>query len=128
MSIKNRKEQRRVRHFRIRNRISRGTAERPRMAIFVSNKHMYVQFIDDLAMTTAAAVSTLKEKVGCNVAGAKALGEAAARAALEKGIKKVVVDRGGFKFHGRVKTIVESAVAAGLSITTDDTAQTEETK
>ncbi len=128
MSVKNRKEQRTLRHYRIRRRLSRGTAERPRMAIFVSNKHMYVQFIDDISMTTQAAVSTLKEKVGCNVAGAKVLGEAAARAAIEKGITQVVVDRAGFKFHGRVKTIVESAVAAGLRITNENAAQPEETK
>lgn len=127
MSCKNRKEQRVCRHLRVRCRISKGTAERPRMAIFVSNKHMYVQFIDDGAMNTVAAASSQTEKVKCNCEGAKALGAAAARVAQEKGIKIVVVDRAGFKYHGRVKTIVESAVAAGLSIS-DKAVKTEETK
>jgi len=122
MSLKNRKEQRAVRHQRIRRRISAGTAERPRMAIFVSNRYMYVQFIDDAAMATLASASTLKAGAKCNLEGAKVLGEAAAKAAQEKGIRTVVVDRAGYKYHGRVKTIVESAIAAGLSIT----AKTEE--
>lgn len=117
MSLKNRKEQRARRHLRIRRRISAGTAMRPRMAIYVSNKHMYVQFIDDAAMSTLASASSLKEKLGSNLEGAQALGAVAASAALEKGITKVVVDRAGFKYHGRVKTIVEAAVAAGLAIT-----------
>ncbi|MDY5954951.1 MAG: 50S ribosomal protein L18 [Kiritimatiellia bacterium] len=120
MSI-NRKEKRLARHARIRRRIGRGTAERPRMAVFVSNKHMYVQFIDDVAGRTLAAASTLKlEGCKCNLDGARQVGETAAAAAKEKGIKSVIVDRGGFKFHGRVKTIVDSAVAAGLSVTTEE--------
>lgn len=122
MSLKNRKEQRAARHMRIRRRISAGTAERPRMAIFVSNRYMYVQFIDDVAANTLASASTLKGGLKCNLEGAKALGEIAAKTALDKGIKVVVVDRAGYKYHGRVKTIVESAVAAGLSIS----AKTEE--
>lgn len=122
MSLKNRKEQRVARHKRIRRRISAGTAERPRMAIFVSNRYMYVQFIDDVAGNTLASATTLKGGLKCNLEGAKALGEMAAKAALDKGIKLVVVDRAGYKFHGRVKTIVEAAVAAGLSIS----AKTEE--
>lgn len=127
MSLKNRKEQRVRRHYRVRARLSKGTAERPRMAIFVSNKHMYVQFINDIAQTTVVAVSSLKDKVPCNVAGAEILGKAAAAAAIEKGVGRVVVDRAGFKFHGRVKMIVDSAVAAGLSITNEKPA-TEESK
>lgn len=122
MSLKNRKEQRAARHMRIRRRICAGTADRPRMAIFVSNRYMYVQFIDDVAANTLASASTLKGGLKCNLEGAKALGEIAAKAALDKGIKIVVVDRAGYKYHGRVKTIVESAVAAGLSIS----AKTEE--
>ena len=117
MSLKNRKEQRAARHLRIRRRISAGTAERPRMAIFVSNRYMYVQFIDDQAQNTLCSASTLKEGLKCNIESAKVLGAKAAEAAQAKGIKTVVVDRAGYKFHGRVKTIVESAVAAGLSIT-----------
>lgn len=117
MSLKNRKEQRAARHLRIRRRISAGTAERPRMAIFVSNRYMYVQFIDDQAQTTLCSATTLKAGLKCNIESAKILGAQAAEAAQAKGIKAVVVDRAGYKFHGRVKTIVESAVAAGLSIT-----------
>lgn len=109
------KEQRARRHMRLRQRI-KGTAARPRMAIFISNKHMYVQFVDDKAMNTLASASTLKDKKPCNLETAKWLGEQAAEAAKGKGISLVVVDRGGFKFHGRVKQIVESAVAAGLKI------------
>lgn len=121
MSI-NRKEKRQARHARIRRKISRGTAVRPRMAIYVSNKHMYVQFINDEGSCTLGATSTLKDEgVKCNLATAKKVGELAAAVAKEKGIASVVIDRGGFKFHGRVKTIVESAVAAGLRITTEET-------
>lgn len=113
----NRKEQRAIRHARLRRRV-KGTAERPRMAINISNKHMYVQFVDDRAMNTLAFVSTLKkgESHPCNLETAKWIGERAAGAAKDKGISIVVVDRGGFKFHGRVKQIVDSAVAAGLKI------------
>jgi large subunit ribosomal protein L18 len=114
--IFNRKEQRSRRHQRLRQRV-KGTAERPRMAVCVSNKHMYVQFIDDTAMHTLASTSTLKEAKHCNLETAKLVGEQAANVAKEKGISIVVVDRGGFKFHGRVKQIVEAATAAGLKIT-----------
>ena len=110
----NRKDQRAKRHLRLRQRVI-GTAEKPRMSICVSNKHMYVQFIDDSVGNTLAAATSLKEK-GCNIAVAKTLGAAAAEAAKAKGISKVVVDRGGFKFTGRVAAIVEAAVANGLSI------------
>ena len=112
----NRKEQRTRRHLRLRQRVQ-GTAERPRMAICVSNKHMYVQFIDDAAMHTLASTSTLKETKRCNLETAKQVGEQAASVAKEKGISIVVVDRGGFKYHGRVKQIVDAATAAGLKIT-----------
>jgi len=111
----NRKEQRKRRHMRLRQRI-KGTAARPRMAICISNKHMYVQFVDDDAMRTLAATSTLKEAKPCNLETAKLVGEQAASAAKEKGITLVVVDRGGFKFHARVKQIVDAATAAGLRI------------
>lgn len=111
----NRKEQRNRRHMRIRQRI-KGTAERPRMAICVSNKHMYVQFIDDDAMNTLASTSTLKEGKNSNLETAKLIGANAAEAAKAKGISVVVVDRGGFSFHGRVKQIVDSAVENGLKV------------
>jgi large subunit ribosomal protein L18 len=111
----NRKEQRKRRHLRIRQRI-KGTAERPRMAIYVSNKHMYVQFIDDVAMHTIAATSTLKDGVNCNLETAKLIGANAAEAAKAKGISAVVIDRGGFSFHGRIKQIVDAAVENGLIV------------
>ena len=127
MSSFNRKEQRALRHRRLRQRI-KGTAARPRMAICISNKHMYVQFIDDDAMHTLAATTTLSAGKACNIETAKLVGEQAASAAMEKGISLVVVDRGGHKFHGRVKQIVDSAVAAGLRITTKNVNVAEETK
>ena len=110
----NRKVQRQKRHLRLRQRVV-GTAARPRMSICVTNKHMYVQFIDDEAGRTLAQANSLKEK-NANVAVAKSLGVAAAEAAKAAGIATVVVDRGGFKYTGRVAAIVESAVEAGLSI------------
>ena len=110
----NRKDQRQKRHLRLRQRVI-GTAEKPRMSLCISNKHMYVQFIDDTVGNTLASASTIKE-TKCNLEIAKKLGAAAAEAAKAKGIKTVVVDRGGFKFTGRIAAIVESAVANGLSI------------
>jgi len=116
MSQTTRKEQRAIRHMRLRQTL-KGSPDRPRMAIFISNKHMYVQFIDDVAGNTLACASSVKTAgIKCTLAGAKTLGEEAGRAAVEKGIKNIVVDRGGFKFTGRVKQIVDAAVAAGLSI------------
>ncbi len=123
----NRKEQRIRRHMRLRQRI-KGTAERPRMAIYISNKHMYVQFIDDSAMNTLASTSTLNAAKPCNLETAKLVGEQAASVAKEKGISIVVVDRGGFKFHGRVKQIVEAATAAGLKISERAAEKAEEAK
>ena len=111
----NRKEQRQIRHMRLRQKIQ-GTAERPRMAIFISNKHMYVQFVDDAAHMTLAHVTTIGSDTKVNVASAKVIGEKAAAAAKDKKIEKVVIDRGGFRFHGRVKAIVDAAVAGGIKI------------
>ncbi|MEI7898956.1 MAG: 50S ribosomal protein L18 [bacterium] len=125
--IFNRKEHRTRRHMRLRQRV-KGTAERPRMAICVSNKHMYVQFIDDAAMRTLASTSTLKEARHCNLETAKLVGEQAANVAKEKGISIVVVDRGGLKFHGRVKQIVDAATSAGLRISDRDADVAEEAK
>ena len=110
----NRKDQRQKRHLRLRQRVV-GTAERPRMSICVTNKHMYVQFIDDDAGKTLAQANTLKDEKA-NTEVAKALGAKAAEAAQAAGISTVVVDRGGFKYTGRIAAIVESAVEAGLSI------------
>ena len=110
----NRKVQRQKRHQRLRQRVI-GTAERPRMSICVTNKNMYVQFIDDDAGKTLAQANTLKDEKA-NTEVAKALGAKAAEAAKAAGIASVVVDRGGFKYTGRIAAIVESAVEAGLSI------------
>ncbi|MGN0875813.1 MAG: 50S ribosomal protein L18 [Kiritimatiellia bacterium] len=110
----NRKVQRQKRHLRLRQRVI-GTAARPRMSICITNKNMYVQFIDDDAGKTLASASSLKEKAA-NMEVAKSLGQAAAAAAKAAGITTVVVDRGGFKYTGRVAAIVESAVEAGLSV------------
>ena len=110
----NRKVQRQKRHLRLRQRVV-GTAERPRMSICVTNKHMYVQFIDDDAGKTLAQANTLKDEKA-NTEVAKALGAKAAEAAKAAGISTVVVDRGGFKYTGRIAAIVDSAVEAGLSV------------
>jgi large subunit ribosomal protein L18 len=110
----NRKDQRAKRHLRLRQRVI-GSAERPRMAICVTNKHMYVQFIDDAQGHTLAQASSIKESKA-NLEVAKKLGAAAAEAAKAKGISRVVVDRGGHPFTGRVAAIVASAVENGLSI------------
>ena len=110
----NRKVQRQKRHLRLRQRVI-GTAARPRMSICITNKNMYVQFIDDDAGKTLASASSLKEKKA-NLEVAKSLGQAAAAAAKAAGISTVVVDRGGFKYTGRVAAIVEAAIAAGLKV------------
>ena len=114
MNLDSRKDYRQRRHMRLRKHVQ-GTAERPRMAVVVSNRHMYVQFIDDeRAMTLAAASTMADEVVKKNVVAAKQLGQRAAAAAIEKGIQKVVFDRGGHRFHGRVKAISDGAREAGL--------------
>ena len=110
----NRKVQRQKRHLRLRQRIV-GTAARPRMSICVSNKHIYVQFIDDDAGRTLAQANSLKD-ANSNLAVAKELGARAAEAAKAAGIVNVVVDRGGNKFTGRIAALVDSAVASGLVI------------
>ena len=110
----NRKVQRQKRHLRLRQRIV-GTAARPRMSICLSNKNIYVQFIDDDAGRTLAQANTLKDE-HANLATAKALGERAAEAAKAAGISIVVVDRGGNKFTGRVAALVDALVENGVAI------------
>ena len=110
----NRKVQRQKRHLRLRQRVI-GTAARPRMSICVTNKNMYVQFIDDDAQKTLAQANTLKDEKA-NLETAKNLGAKAAEAAKAAGISIVVVDRGGNKFTGRVAAIVEALVAGGVAI------------
>lgn len=108
------------RHLRLRKKVQ-GTAERPRLSVFVTDRHMYVQFIDDAAQRTLAAVSTLSpalrneaRKGRISVALARRLGAAAAEAAKGKGISEVVFDRGGFRFAGRVKALADAAREGGL--------------
>ena len=120
--MKNRIEQRRLRPRRLRQKVQ-GTAARPRMALYFSNKNINVQFIDDDAAKTIAAATTLGTDAKLNVATATELGKKAAEAAIAKGVSKVVVDRGGYAFHGRVKALVEAAVAAGLKISDKEPAK-----
>jgi large subunit ribosomal protein L18 len=102
-------------HTRIREKLS-GTSERPRLNVYRSLNHIYAQVIDDQNGVTLASASTiaLKAKTGGNVAAAKEIGKAIAEKAQEKGIKKVVFDRGGFLYHGRVKALADAAREAGL--------------
>jgi large subunit ribosomal protein L18 len=91
------------------------------MALCASNRYLYVQFIDDANGVTLASVSSLGADGGRkNAATAGALGKEAAAVAKERGISRVVVDRGGFKFHGRIKALVDAAVAAGLGIRSEE--------
>ena len=119
VSKKNRSEVRKKKHLRIRNRFS-GTAERPRLSVFRSNSHMYVQVIDDTAGNTLVAASTLEKDVKAklektnNVEAASYLGEVIAKKALDKGIKTVVFDRGGFIYQGKIAALAEAARQAGL--------------
>lgn len=103
-------------HRRIRRRLS-GSASRPRLAVFRSLKHIYAQVIDDTkGHTLVAASSNEKDNTinGGNVAGAKAIGKLVAERAKAKGIETVVFDRGGYRYHGRVKALAEAAREAGL--------------
>ncbi|MCM1327529.1 MAG: 50S ribosomal protein L18 [Bacteroidales bacterium] len=106
-------------HMRIRNRFS-GTAERPRLAVFRSNNHMYAQIIDDTVGNTLVAASTLEKDIKAelektnNVEAAAYLGTVIAKRAMEKGIKEVVFDRGGFLYHGKIAALADAAREAGL--------------
>ena len=107
-------------HARIRRKL-RGTAERPRLAIYRSLAHIYAQVIDDNGGTTLVSASSVDKAAravhsgaGGNLAAAKAIGKLVAERAKEKGIKQVVFDRGGYPYHGRVKALADAARAAGL--------------
>jgi len=108
-----RNEIRRRIHARIREKLA-GTAERPRLNVYRSLNHIYAQVIDDQKGETITSASTIKLKTGGNVAAAKEIGKAIAEKAKEKGIKKVVFDRGGFLYHGRIKALADAAREAGL--------------
>ena len=102
-------------HARIRQKLA-GTAERPRLNVYRSLNHIYAQVIDDQKGETLASASTLalKLKTGGNVAAAKEIGKVIAERAVAKGVKRVVFDRGGFLYHGRVKALADAAREAGL--------------
>jgi large subunit ribosomal protein L18 len=108
-----------LRHARIRKRIS-GTTERPRLAVHFSGKNIYAQVIDDTAGKTLVAASTLEKDLkeakdrGANVATAEKVGRIIAERALGKNVARVVFDRGGFTYHGKVKALADAARAAGL--------------
>jgi len=103
-------------HERIRRKLT-GTSERPRLAVFRSVAHIYAQVIDDTAGRTLVSASSVDKGArtnGGNVAAAKAIGKAVAERAKDKGITKVVFDRGGYPYHGRIKALADAARASGL--------------
>ena len=106
-------------HMRIRNRFN-GTAERPRLAVFRSNNHMYAQIIDDTVGNTLVSASTLEKEIKAelektnNVDAAAYLGTVIGKKAVEAGIKEVVFDRGGFIYHGKIQALADAAREAGL--------------
>jgi len=116
-TVKIKKAQVQKRHFRLRKKIA-GTQDRPRMAVYRSNKHISVQLIDDLARITLVSASTTEKALevasGANVAAAVAVGKAIAERAQKKGLTQVVFDRGGNLYHGRVAALAEAAREAGL--------------
>jgi large subunit ribosomal protein L18 len=119
MNPQTKKRLKTLRRFRIRKKVT-GTTQRPRMVATFSNTHIYVQFIDDAAGTTLASASTRHkgiangEKLSANVKSAVLVGKAAAQAAQSKGIKAVVFDRAGTRYHGKIKALADAAREAGL--------------
>ena len=119
VSKESKKEIRKKKHMRIRNRFS-GTAERPRLAVFRSNNHMYAQIIDDTVGQTLVSASTLEKDVKAqlkktnDVEAAAYVGTVVAKRALEKGISTVVFDRGGYIYQGKVAALADAAREAGL--------------
>ena len=119
VSKKSRSEVRVNKHRKLRNRFS-GTAERPRLAVFRSNNHLYAQIIDDTVGTTLVSASTVQKDVKAelektnNVDAAAYLGTVIAKKAIEKGINTVVFDRGGFIYQGKIKALADAAREAGL--------------
>ena len=117
--IKNTEQQRQKRHRRLRVQVH-GTAERPRLNVFRSLRHIYAQLIDDTVGHTLASAGTLDAELVEGLAKlkkteqAKLVGQLLAKRALEKGVKQVVFDRGGYKYHGRVKALADGARSAGL--------------
>jgi large subunit ribosomal protein L18 len=118
MAKKDKAAVRRAVHTRIRRRV-RGTQERPRLAIFRSLNHIYAQVIDDERAVTIASASTVEKDLrggtGGNIEAAQRVGRAIAERAIAAGVEQVVFDRGGFRFHGRVKALTDAAREAGLN-------------
>ncbi|MGL4847412.1 MAG: 50S ribosomal protein L18 [Clostridium sp.] len=111
-----RKSKRLRRHLRVRKKVF-GTPERPRLSVYRSEKNIYAQIIDDINAITLVSASSLEKDFsakGGNKEGAKLVGEAVAKKALEKGLTEVVFDRGGYVYHGRVQALAEGAREAGL--------------
>jgi large subunit ribosomal protein L18 len=112
-------ESRKRRHNRVRKKV-RGTAERPRLSVFRSSRHVYAQLIDDVNGQTLAAASTMEHDVRSaptgNVEAAKAVGQRVGERAKSAGITNVVFDRGGFRYHGRVAAVADGAREAGLGL------------
>ena len=110
---------RKVRHARVRRKVQ-GTPERPRLNVYRSSNHIYVQVVDDLTGTTLFSASTLSPELadirssGGNIEAAKQVGELIAKKALEQGIRQVVFDRGGYLYHGRIAALADAARAVGL--------------
>jgi large subunit ribosomal protein L18 len=122
MKITTKKERRERIGLRLRKRIT-GTAQRPRLSVFRSVTHIYAQVIDDLSGQTLVSASTVEPSVkgafdkgvrGGNIKGAEAIGKAIAERSIEKGIKRVVFDRSGFLYHGRIRAVADAARKAGL--------------
>ena len=118
MAKKDKAAVRRAVHTRIRRRV-RGTQERTRLAIFRSLKHIYAQVIDDERAVTIASASTVEKDLrgttGGNIEAAQRVGRAIAERAIAAGVEQVVFDRGGFRFHGRIKALTDAAREAGLN-------------
>jgi large subunit ribosomal protein L18 len=117
MNVKKLSDSRKRRHLRVRKKV-RGSAARPRLAVFRSSRHIYAQVIDDVAGRTVASASTMEADArgGATgtVAAAKSVGERLAARAKEAGVESVVFDRGGFKYHGRVAAVADGARSGGL--------------
>lgn len=113
--VKTRSKMRQVRHVRIRKYI-KGTASKPRLAVFRSNKHIYAQLIDDTSGVTLASASSMEKSFKDSVSseGAKKVGETLAKRAKDKKIQEVIFDRGGFKYHGMVASLADGAREGGL--------------
>jgi len=119
MALQKTARARQLRHIRVRRKVT-GTPERPRLNVFRSSAHIYAQVIDDISGHTLAAASTLDAEIRGQLAElkkveeARLVGQLIARRALAKGVKKVVFDRGGFDYHGRVKALADASREAGL--------------